>query len=157
MVDSVDDQSLAALWSLLRSRTRVEITARSLADNFRWTGLGTGIVDVTEEGTHTLLFNERGRWNNPSHGNPAFSNIYRWKIAQSGQSIRLEHLRYGESNPVSLVDIIGDGIGSWSSQAPHRCNEDSCGIQIKQCGDTLHMKWTVRGPQKQQLIHINYQ
>jgi hypothetical protein len=72
----------------------------------------------------------------------------------------LEHLRFGEQNPVRLVEIEKndcDGSDlSWVCTSPHMCGKDRYALKlvVKIC--ELNLVWTINGPVKNQISTICY-
>ena len=113
--------SIGEVWSLLQSVTALRFDARSeLATG--WNGIGTGTVKVSQPEPAVVVFHEAGTWQSPGRAEIRFANVFRW--SNSGESSRLEHLRFGTNNPVFLFDLAPGAGGEWHQVTPHMCRED---------------------------------
>jgi len=94
--------TLDSVWYRLGAIGAMAFTASSSAST-GWTGSGTGTVRVARPSHSILVFTESGTWS-PGGGGPLnFTNVYRWTLL--GDSLRLEHLRFGPEDPVYLFDL----------------------------------------------------
>lgn len=162
--------SCIRIWQKLGEVSRLEFTARSLAGTTGWNGEGRGKVTVSLENDHNILFIETGNWN-PECGSEldpgkadtrknelAFSNKYRWTLLDPPQGISLSHLRYGEQNPVHLVELVGDQENKrlLKSATPHICNMDKYTLDMYADGDDLTLIWKIEGPAKNEQLIYRY-
>ena len=100
-----------------------------------------------------MLFAESGSWRTPEGKSFDFTNTYRW--CRDGDSIRLEHLRFGVDRPVYLFDLIPNGEGGMVSQTPHVCSEDLYTANLELTEEIL-LAWTVLGPKLNERIDYRY-
>jgi hypothetical protein len=102
-----------------------------------------------------MTFHEQGLWR-PEGGERdiCFHNVYRWTAV--GETVRLEHLRFGADNPVVLFDLAPAGDREWRSVSPHLCGEDCYAAVLILRGDSLVVRWSIDGPQKQESIEYLY-
>ncbi len=156
--------SVAEVWRRLADVTTLEFEAKSnLATG--WNGSGKGSVEVARPDATTMTFTESGSWT-PTAGSDgrtlAFSNVYRWSMAAAGDTddaiLRLEHLRFGEASPVSLVELEGTAATHelLRSRAPHECGADRYAADLRVEADRLELRWTIRGPAKDEDVRITY-
>src|SRR5262245_25964228 len=112
------------LWQRLALVKRLSFSSVSLPPSItQWNGTATGAVAVELSGEQ-LVFRERGVWTPSSGRHPVpFQNVYRWTLA-GGETLRLEHLRFGEDHPVYLFDLVPVEPGVFTSASPHQCRED---------------------------------
>jgi hypothetical protein len=143
-----------ALWNQLGNITRIEFSARSDSGGIGWNGKGSGFVDARKTGDNQLVFIESGTWISKDTSLP-FSNIFRW--TKNTEIIQLEHLRYGEDNPVSLFSLTSMSNSCWKSQQPHYCEADIYDAEIRISGVLLEMNWTIIGPKKNETLRYVYQ
>jgi hypothetical protein len=109
------------LWDNLCRVRSLSFVARS-GKATGWNGAGHGSVTVRHTGPGMLTFAESGLWQ-PEGGRPLqFRIVFRWSA--SGDTVRLEHLRFGEDQPVYLFDLAQSGEGEWRSAPPHACGPD---------------------------------
>jgi hypothetical protein len=120
-----------------------------------WNGRGVGTVEVKEAGEGVLTWQERGSWR-PEGGERDihFGNVYRWTMA--GGLLRLEHLRFGEANPVHLLDLAPAGEREWRPALPHLCRDDCYSAVLLVRDDGIVLWWSIDGPRKKQTIQYEY-
>jgi hypothetical protein len=141
--------SLAEVWSLLRSVRALRFDARSAAAT-GWNGSGTGTVQVSEPEPGVVIFDEAGTWQPLGGAAVRFTNVFRW--SNTGEALRLEHLRFGPEEPVFLFLLAADAGGAWHAVSPHLCREDCYTASLAFAGRQLLMAWSIRGPRKRELI-----
>ncbi len=139
------------LFKRLSSVTNFSITAK--ADD-QWQAQGKGVVEVKRASQSVVIWKEKGHWNKGLN-NLDFSNIYRWTQLRSNE-IQLEHLRYGEQEPVQLVKIIGQQEGVWQCLEPHYCGQDEYHLTLSIRENCLILNWQIKGPNKDQRSTISY-
>jgi hypothetical protein len=111
-------------------------------------------VHVAQPAEGTIIFTESGVWR-PEHGRDIrFSNVYRWTAG--GESIRLEHLRFGDDHPVYLFDLGPVSEREWRSLSPHQCSEDCYAAVLTARDEDIILRWSVDGPTKQEVIEYTY-
>jgi hypothetical protein len=146
--------TLVQLWDLLRGVCRLSFVATSAAST-GWNGRGAGTVTIEVLGADRLIFAESGTWR-PEGGarEVRFHNVYRWTLA--GDVLRLEHLRFGEANPVHLFDLVQCGEREWRPASPHLCREDCYSAVLVVSGEHIILGWEVNGPRKREMIEYVY-
>ncbi len=151
--DNTPCPAIDRLWDRL-SRVRVlSFVARSERPG-GWNGKGSGTVIVQQTTKGSMTFAESGVWR-PEGGNDIrFRNVFRWTIA--GETLRLEHLRFGEDHPVYLFDLAPAGEGEWRSVSPHLCSEDRYSARLVVRDDGIVLRWSIDGPRKREEIEYVY-
>ena len=141
------------LWNTLRNvrSLRFEAISRSKTG---WTGKGTGQVTVSDPTVGTLLFQESGSWLPPQGSELRFVNTFKW--SKLGETLRLEHLRFGADNPVFLFELASVSAAEWRDVSPHHCVDDCYSASVKLCENEVHVAWSIRGPQKDESISYVY-
>ena len=115
---------------------------------------GQGTVDVENNTPGSITWRENGRWNH--HFNYLeFTNVYRWSGLYDSR-LGLEHLRYGDQNPVKLVELVKTSKNFWISACPHLCGQDSYQLTMSINANELTMVWHIDGPDKNQISTICY-
>jgi len=148
--------NLQALWTRLADVNALTLEARSTNSDVGWNGMGRGevVVEIVESGT--MLFHENGGWTSDGGTKLAFTNVYRWTALAESSSLRLEHLRLGNENPVYLFDLKQTGKVTWQSVEPHVCREDLYTAIMTFDGEVLALHWTIKGPAKNESIRYSY-
>jgi hypothetical protein len=146
--------TLDRLWERLAGVRSLSFAAHS-GKATGWNGNGRGTVEVRHAGDGVMTFHEQGRWR-PEGGERdiRFRNVFRWTVRQ--ESLRLEHLRFGEVHPVYLFDLAPAGDREWRSVAPHLCREDCYAAVLLVRDDSIVLRWSIDGPQKQEVIEYLY-
>ncbi len=145
--------ALDQLWERLGHVRSLSFVASSGKPN-GWNGQGTGTVVVLIDGKQTLTFTESGTWRSEGGRDTRFSNVYRWTVI--GETIRLEHLRFGQDRPVNLFDLAQTGEREWRSVSPHLCSEDCYAATMLVLDDRIILRWSIDGPRKQVMIEYVY-
>jgi hypothetical protein len=101
-----------------------------------------------------MTFTESGVWRPEGGRDLRFSNVFRWSAV--GETICLEHLRFGADRPVYLFDLAPAGECEWRSASPHQCREDCYAAQLVVRGDTVVLRWSIDGPRKQEVVEYTY-
>ncbi|WP_456424657.1 DUF6314 family protein [Rhodocaloribacter sp.] len=143
------------VWHRLSEITALRFVACSASDS-GWNGAGDGGVAVVKTGANTLTFTESGKWKTDTGRELRFNNVFRWSLYDSGGAIRLEHLRFGPDNPVYLFDLVPENEETWQSVAPHVCRDDSYAAILTVTPDQIELRWTIKGPLKNEVIHYWY-
>ncbi len=120
-----------------------------------WSGAGTGLVELASPQHDILVWKEHGQWQQNGGREIRFFNTFRW--TKQEEQLRLEHLRFGEENPVFLFELRCVEVGEWRDVEPHLCREDrySAHLQIEDLG--LKLGWTVLGPRHDESINYFYE
>jgi hypothetical protein len=145
--------ALCEVWAVLQGVRSLEFEAHSQAVT-GWDGIGTGSVAVSEPAAGVIVFEETGTWKAPARREVRFTNSFRWSAV--GESLRLEHLRFGPNKPVLLFDMAPDENGVWREISPHQCREDCYSASLAVQGKELLVAWVVQGPRKQESIRYRY-
>jgi hypothetical protein len=150
-------QVLLAFWERLLGVTQVTFHARTKSKEEKgWNGKGQGEVTIAKDGPHTLIFNERGTWQNKQGTEVNFSNVFRWNLDRRVGVISLEHLRRGPDQPVFLFHLAPSGKHALSSIDSHLCEGDTYFGQIHFDRYSLRLNWRVIGPKKNEEIDYYY-
>jgi hypothetical protein len=119
--------------------------------------VGNGRVSVRPEAprdSETIICEESGYWKSQDRTKPfSFRNIYQWEFGNS--SFTLSHLRQGEDAPVQLLEFTQDE-GRWLAKDPHICGEDTYAGVLELDEHLLNLKWSVKGPEKDYHLEIEY-
>lgn len=142
------------LWGCLERVRWLRIVAHS-GRTTGWNGIGVGSVVVESPRATVLTYAETGTWQPAVGRETRFRNTFRWWLV-GPELVRLEHLRFGEDNPVYLFDLAPVTANSWRSVTPHLCREDrySAELQMREWG--LLQRWVITGPRKQERIEYEY-
>src|SRR5262249_28131253 len=85
-----------------------------------------------------------------------FNNVFRWTRI-SPTAVRLEHLRFGEDQPVLLFELHHQPDEMrWASANPHVCGDDCYAAQLQVEEEGFTLSWTVSGPRKRERINYTY-
>ena len=114
-----------------------------------WNGIGSGAVVVASVGSGVITFTESGTWRPDGGRDIRFSNVFRW--TKNGDTLRLEHLRFGVGNPVYLFDLA-EAVREWLSVSPHVCSEDCYTARMTVDEGSIVLRWSVKGSRKQEDI-----
>jgi len=143
--------------SRLSSITVLAFKARSQSKiNTGWDGQGEGTVRVERVNSQTLIFHERGAWTPTGKSSLGFSNSYRWSWDSHGDTLRLEHLRFGENQPVYLFELKAAPEGFLNSKHPHLCQDDCYTARMELSDAEILLTWSVAGPEKNETIEYRY-
>jgi hypothetical protein len=146
--------ALDDLWQRL-SRVRSLAFVASSSSATGWNGRGRGTVEVTHVAAGVITFTEAGSWQpDGSEREIRFSNVYRWTLTD--ESLRLEHLRLGEANPVHLFDLRQYAEREWRPVSPHHCRADCYSAIMTIRDDALVLRWSIDGPRKRETIEYVY-
>lgn len=149
-------KTLNAFWEQLLTVKELTFKAKTKSkEEHGWDGKGNGEVMVSREG-NTLLFNEKGTWQNKEGAEIRFSNVFRWTLDRSAGVISLEHLRRGHAHPVFLFHLAPSGSHSLSSVDSHLCAGDTYFGQIHFDKHGLRLNWRVIGPKKNEELDYYY-
>lgn len=141
------------LWETLARVRNLSFVAQSDSET-GWRGAGSGAVAVQSFAPDVLVFRETGAWRTEGGRELSFRNTYRW--TRLAASLRLEHLRFGESAPVFLFDLTAGENGDLVSATPHQCRADLYRARLWHDGGVLHLHWTVCGAHKNERIAYTY-
>ena len=145
---------LAELWERLATISKLEFCSQSRS-NTNWSGAGTGIVEISRPESEILIFRESGQWQQDGGREIRFSNVFRWSKLEN--RVRLEHLRFGPTQPVFLFDLAPDESGVWRDIAPHLCRDDNYSAVLQVQNKKISLNWSVQGPTRDENIDYIYQ
>lgn len=141
------------LWARFGEVAAVRFTSTSYS-GIGWSGVGSGLVKVSEPAPNVLVLSESGVWQQDGGKELRFSNVFRWTLM--GERLRLEHLRFGEGKPVFLFDMAADADGAWREVNPHPCRDDCYRASVRLQDERIFINWLVRGPEKNEVIDYVY-
>lgn len=153
----IERKLVLELWSRLPTIKTLKFSAFShSAKNSDWTVIGNGTVNAELKNDNRILFYESGTWKE-RHGNEfIFTNVFRWSLDRFKNLITLEHLRFGEKNPVFLFDLAKINDDTLASVSSYVCKEDSYLGQVKCTDKAITLNWRIIGPKKNEEIHYFY-
>ncbi len=141
-------QILLSAWDRL---TKIQqLTCNTKSKEF--TRKGKALVSIKKEGTHVLVFHEKGTWSGKQEMN--FNNVFRWTLDLNADVISLEHLRH--DSPVFLVNLIPLNNHLLISLQPHVCGKDIYTGKMHLKSDGVHLHWSIMGPKKNEEIDSYY-
>jgi hypothetical protein len=141
------------VWSQLSQIQALRFHSQSRT-GIGWSGLGSGSVKVTPAPPNALVFEESGRWVQNGGREIRFTNVYRWTLLSD--RIRLEHLRFGLSNPVFLFELAPNDEGTWRDIKPHLCRDDCYSATLSMTAGQLFLRWSINGPRHDETIDYIY-
>lgn len=148
---------LMTFWEKLKNVTRLTFHAKTKSKEEKgWNGKGCGEVIVTKEEPHSLIFHEKGTWQDKQGIEVCFSNVFRWTLDRQVCVISLEHLRRGPDHPVFLIHLAPSGKNILSSVDSHLCEGDAYFGQVSFDRYGLRLNWRVIGPKKNEEIDYHY-
>jgi hypothetical protein len=142
--------ALELLWERLSRVRALSFVGRGAA----WNGKGIGSVIAETTSVGAITFSESGFWTPEMGRETRFHNVFRW--SKVGDTLRLEHLRFGEENPVFLFNLAAAGEREWRSVSPHLCSEDCYAAVMQVLDEQIILQWQVTGPRKQEAIDYIY-
>lgn len=150
-------QVTLALWDKLATIKQLTFHAKTKSEDQQgWQGRGKGEVTMTKEGSHVLIFTEKGSWQGKQGEEVSFSNVFRWTLDRRTGMISLEHLRYGLDRPVFLFYLTPSGKHSLSSADSHLCEGDTYFGHLHFDRQMIRLSWRVIGPKKNEEIDYYY-
>lgn len=150
-------QILLAFWEKLLTVKQLTFHAKTKSkEEGGWIGKGQGEVISIKSNARTLVFNEKGTWQNKEGADVSFSNVFRWTLDLNAKIISLEHLRHGPEHPVFLFHLTPSGKHSLSSVDSHLCEGDTYFGQIHFDSYNLRLNWRVIGPKKNEELDYFY-
>ena len=145
--------SIINIWEQLGSVAVVQFKAQSLS-GIGWDGSAIGVVKVSQPQLNVLVFEESGQFRKPDGQGMNFRNTFRWTRLE--ETLRLEHLRFGEDNPVFLFDMARQTDGTWRETIPHPCRDDCYSATLRLENNTVIVRWSVNGPKRSETIDYIY-
>ncbi|WP_298865638.1 DUF6314 family protein [uncultured Gimesia sp.] len=152
----VTNFDLHTLWNRLTEVESLQFTAQSFDSGSGWNGTGKGSVEVETVDSVTMLYHETGCWSPHEGTELQFTNVFRWTSLLDQNLLRLEHLRFGKTNPVYLFELQQTGKIRWDSVEPHVCSDDLYTAMLECQHDRLDLDWTVKGATKNEKISYLY-
>lgn len=146
--------AVSRLWEQLGGISQLSFVARSGNGTAGWNGSGTGTV-LVQQHPGVIVFRESGSWQTATGQNLTFRNVFRWTLDPRGGHTQLEHLRYGEKQPVFLFDLIAMSDTALASAEPHRCVADIYTSRLLLHSHGFSLDWYIQGAKKDE--HICYQ
>ncbi len=141
------------LWSRLTQVQTLRFESHSRTGN-GWSGVGTGAVETVQPHDDVLVWKERGQWQQNGGREIRFFNTFRWTKQQD--QLQLEHLRFGEENPMLLFQLKYVDEHEWRDVEPHLCREDRYSALLRIETTCLKLSWTVFGPRHDESINYVY-
>jgi DNA-binding transcriptional ArsR family regulator len=151
-----DLELLQLTWDFLKNVTQVTLVAKSHSQHTpQFNRKGNGKVKVMGEG-NTLVFQEQGCWVGKSNESVNYTNSFRWSWEKGDLSLGLEHLRFGENNPIFLFHLTPKKDNRLTSLHSHLCGNDSYFGWLQYNPLFLQLKFKTLGPQKNEEVEYIY-
>ena len=145
--------SLTDLWDILTTISHFTSSVKNGPNSKTgWTGTTTGTVKprIAE---NLIVFIEHGTLTTTEGKSLATSNHWQW--SRSPEGIQFYHRR--RDAPVLLAELNEPASdGSFHSQSPHLCGADVYTLRLDINADSLHLKWRITGPKKDEVISTLY-
>jgi hypothetical protein len=148
-------EPLLTAWRLLQSVRSVTLTV--------WDGAagaiqaqGTGSVTIEVVGASQMVVRERGRWTGPRGAGAHYADALRWTLDHDAGMLRLQHLRRGPEVPVTILELVADGVGGLIPLGPHLCGQDRYEGSLRLLDAETEVSWRVTGPKKNLEIRRRY-
>lgn len=145
------------IWEKLSTIKNMSFTAISQSKaNSGWNGIGKGTVETKKQNDHAVIFVENGSWISKEGKEFTFTNTFRWTLDRFQNLITLEHLRFGEHNPVFLFHLAQSSQDVLESISSHICNDDTYLGQVRCHNQLIKLNWRIIGPKKNEEIDYVY-
>lgn len=145
------------IWKKLPSTGSLSFTSHAQSQgSFDLVGTGTGQVKVRKINDHTVIFEEKGTWISKEQQEFKFTNVFKWTFEPIQNVITLEHLRFGEKNPVFLFHLAQVDEHTLQSVSSYVCKEDTYLGQVRCDGSSISLNWRILGPKKNDEINYIY-
>lgn len=82
--------------------------------------------------------------------------MFRWTLDLNASLITLEHLRYGATRPVLLLNLTPTGVSTLESVDAHFCASDTYLGNISWNSDEIRLHWRVIGTSKNDTLTYQY-
>lgn len=149
--------ALLNVWNKLANVNHLTFAANSQGSkNSAWNGIGSGNVEVKQRNSKEIMFYETGSWTSKEGREFSFFNSFRWSLDYFKNWIMLEHLRFGEQNPVLLFHLVPVDKETLESVRPHVCKEDTYLGRVTWSSHFIKLNWRVTGPKKNECIDYMY-
>ena len=99
-------------------------------------------INVTQPNKSSIITQELGDWINKDGQKVISKNIYRW-TAKNASIIKLEHLRFGKTKPIFLVDFYNEKNNMWKSLKPHICEKDKYSAEVLISATNIKLIWHI--------------
>ena len=142
------------LWSRLTRIQTLRFESHSRT-GIGWSGVGRGSVELVQPQDDVLVWKERGQWQQNGGREIRFFNFFRW--TKQDDQLKLEHLRFGEQQPVYLFQLKAVNEREWRDVEPHLCREDRYSVLLQIEEKCLKLSWTVLGPRHDESINYVYE
>lgn len=148
-------ETLLNFWKRLSQVKRLTFHAKSKEERGE-TSTGQGDVIVIKANADTLIYQEKGTWQNKQGEQVRFTNSFRWTLDRHAGVISLEHLRHGPEHPVFLFHLAPASNNSLSSLDSHLSGATAYFGHIHLDPKTLRLNWRVIGPKRNEEIDYYY-
>jgi hypothetical protein len=130
--------------------------ATTTKDSQGWNAQGNGMVTVSNPENNIIIFEESGFLSLPNQQKQLkCHNTYRWTF-ETPERIKLEHLRFGEENPVYLFHLVCQDDHTFSSICPHICDKDLYTAHLQLSPRRIILVWEIEGNTKNERIEYHY-
>lgn len=145
------------IWNQLTSIKELSFTSTSQGKGGSgWNGVGRGQVQVRQINDNVIIFDENGSWTSREGQEINFTNTFRWSLDRFQSLMTLEHLRFGERNPVFLFHLTQVDHETLQSVSSYICNEDTYLGQLRCVNHSIKLNWRIIGPKKNEEIDYIY-
>lgn len=144
---------LVAFWERLLQVKKLSFSAK-LQSSETSLKVGKAEVLVSTPTPSIVVFQEKGFWFENQLPDTAFSNSFRWSLDTNASLITLEHLRYGDAQPVFLFHFSVAKPSLLESVDAHLCGDDTYLGNIVWSPHSIDFHWRIIGPHKNN--HLNY-
>ena len=151
-----DLKTLLKFWKQIGKTTHLKFSAKTKEEERTILRRGIAGVDVKFPSKSTIIFLEKGAWIIDEIPSTSFSNQFRWTLQLEKNRISLEHLRYGENNPVLLFQLKPSGENTLNPCESFLCDPDTYmgSMNFSKSSFSLHIR--VLGPKKNQELLYEY-
>jgi len=149
-------QALLLFWEHLKTRERLQVSAKSKQAKTSYFRSGEATVRISEPSKTILVFEEKGCWIEADYPETSFSNAFRWTLDNDRSLITLEHLRYGQQHPVFLFHLTPTQPHTLESIDAHLCGDDTYLGNIIWGPTYIDLHWRIIGPDKNDHLMYHY-
>lgn len=147
---------LLELWQRLKGVHLLTFSATHLGQEELPSRSAKAEVLVESQEDNTLIFREKGHWFLEGQEELAFSNVFRWRLDLSSCLISLEHLRYGNQNPIFLFHLRRVKPNHLQACDPHLCADDCYAGHLLWNRHTIDLHVRSIGPSKNTYLEYCY-
>jgi len=144
---------LNTLWKRMQTVRQVTFQFRSKKGG---KGYGTGSVVLETPRDGQLIYREKGSWQGLENQEFCFRNSFRWTRNRLDGMLTLEHLRFGDHNPVFLFHLVPAGGEYLESLHAHLCGQDTYFGQLEIKESVIDLTWRILGPKKNDEVKYSY-